>query len=117
MYGYVAVLLLFQLTGINFEKTITLLQDLNYAPPFLDRMLLISMNIQGFSPTSMSDMSWIAQRDMTQQLDAFERVCFRMTCNVFVNPAHTFATLDDDLYGTRAGDYQVKSISSRKADR
>ena len=120
MYGYVAVLLLSHLTGISFEKTITLLLDLNCAPPSLDRMRFISMNIKGFSPTSrgnMSHMSWVAQRDMTQQLDAFERLCFRMTCNVFVNPVHTFATLDDDLYGTRAGDNQVKSISSGKADR
>ena len=77
MYGYVAVLLLSPLTGISFEKTITLLLDLNCAPPSLDRMRFISMNIKGFSPTSrgnMSSMSWVAQRDMTQQLDAFERV-------------------------------------------
>ena len=39
-----------------------------------------------------------------------------MKCNVSVNPVHTLATLDDDLYGTRAGDNQVKSINSRKAD-
>lgn len=47
----------------------------------------------------------------------FERACFRMTCKVFVNPIHTFSTLDDNLYGTRANDNQVKSVSQRKADR
>lgn len=30
---------------------------------------------------------------------------------------HKFATLDDDLSGTRAVDNQVKMLSSRKADR
>ena len=120
MYQYVAVLLLSHLTGISFKKTTTLLQDLNCATPPLDRMRFVSMNIKGFSPTSrgdVSDISWIAQRDMTQQLDAFELICFRVTCNVFLNPVHTFTTLDDDLYGTRAGDNQMKSLSIRKADR
>ena len=32
-------------------------------------------------------------------------------------PVHTFATLDDDLYGARASDNQVKTLSARKADR
>ena len=30
---------------------------------------------------------------------------------------YTFATLDDDLYGTRARDNHVKTLSARKADR
>ena len=62
-------------------------------------------------------MTWISRRDMKQQLDAFERLSFHTTCKVFVTPVHMFATLDEDLYETRASDNQVKSISKRKADR
>lgn len=40
-----------------------------------------------------------------------------MTRKIFLSPVHTFATLDDDLYGTTARDNQVKTLSMRKADR
>ena len=36
---------------------------------------------------------------------------------MFVSPIHTLATLDDDLYGTRASNNQNTTLSSRKADR
>lgn len=62
-------------------------------------------------------MSWRAQRDRTQYLDTFERSAFRMTCKIFLTPVHTFATLDDQLYGTRAEDIHVKTTSMSKADR
>ena len=40
-----------------------------------------------------------------------------MSCKIFFSPTHTLATLDDDLYGTRATDNQVKTLSNRKSDR
>lgn len=46
-----------------------------------------------------------------------ERSCFRETHKVFLNPVYMFRALDDDLYGTRVKDNQVKSLSARKADR
>ena len=36
---------------------------------------------------------------------------------MFLISPHTTLTLDDDLYGTRASDNQVKTISHRKADK
>ena len=39
-----------------------------------------------------------------------------MSAKVYLNPNHTFCTLDDDLIGTRAEDNQCKTISVRKAD-
>ena len=36
---------------------------------------------------------------------------------MFLVPAHLLATLDDDLYGTRASDNQVKALCSRKASK
>ena len=59
----------------------------------------------------------MSQRDRTQQLSSFETASFRAICKVFLNPVYTFATLDDDLYGTRAKYNQVKSLSAREADR
>ena len=40
-----------------------------------------------------------------------------MSAKVYLNPNHTFCTLDDDLMGTRAEDNPCKTISARKADR
>ena len=40
-----------------------------------------------------------------------------MSAKVYLNPNHTFCTLDNDLLGTRAEDNQVKTFSYRKADR
>ena len=36
---------------------------------------------------------------------------------MFVSPVYTLATLDDNVYGSRAVDNQVKTLNSRKADR
>jgi hypothetical protein len=33
-----------------------------------------------------------------------------------LTPSHTYATLDDDLFGARTTDNQVKTLSARKAD-
>ena len=52
---------------------------------------------------------------MTPLLAQFEKVAFK-TSKVFLSPFYTFATLDDDLYGTRSSDNQVKTHSLRKAD-
>lgn len=50
-------------------------------------------------------------------LDDFELTAYRKSCKVFLSLSDTFTTLDDDLYGTRAHDNQVKTISVRKADK
>ena len=44
-------------------------------------------------------------------------MAFRGTRKLFLTPLHLLATLNDDLYGTRAADNQVKNLSWRKADR
>ena len=50
-------------------------------------------------------------------LDEFERTAFSKSCKVSLTLLHCFATLDDDLYGTRFSDNQVKCFSGRKADK
>jgi hypothetical protein len=120
LYRYVAVLLLSHLTGLSFEKTVSLLARLDCKPPSLDRVRYISRNILAHPATgrgNMGERTWSAQRDETQYLDSFEKAAYEMTRKVFLTPMHTFATLDDDLYGTRASDNQVKTLSMRKADR
>ena len=65
----------------------------------------------------MRESTWRTQRDETQYLGNFEKTAFEMTRKVLLTPMFLFATLDDDLYGTRASDNQVKTLSLRKADR
>ena len=50
-------------------------------------------------------------------IEQFEKSSYRMSCRVFFVSDHSMITLDDDLYGTRANDCQVKTLSARKADR
>lgn len=57
----------------------------------------------------MGQISWRAQRDETVFLGAFEKATYGMSRKVFLKPVYTFATLYDDLYGTRATYNQVKS--------
>jgi hypothetical protein len=61
--------------------------------------------------------TWNCSRDQTALLSEFEKASFGTSCKIFLTPNHTFATLDDDLYGTRAADNQVKTLSARKDDR
>jgi hypothetical protein len=80
----------------------------------------ISTNILAFPPSGRGDQrqnTWSFSRDQTQSLSDFKKAAFRTSCRLFLTPNHTYATLDDDLYGTRAADNQVKSLSARKADR
>ena len=82
-------------------------------------MRFISNNIAAFSPVELGHSglsNWMPQRDLTPLLSVFEQSAFRISLNVFFIPNHLTITLDDDLYGTRARDNQVKTISSRKAD-
>ncbi|CDF37457.1 unnamed protein product [Chondrus crispus] len=119
LYRYVAVLLTSHLTGLSFEKTVDLFTRLNCNPPSTHRVRFISRNNLAHSATGRGrgESAWSAQRDETQYLDAFEKAAYEMTRKIFLSPVHTFATLDDDLYGTRARDNQVKTLSMRKADR
>jgi hypothetical protein len=47
----------------------------------------------------------------------FEKASSRTGCRIFLTCNHTYATLDDDLYETRATNNQVKTLSARKADK
>ena len=47
----------------------------------------------------------------------FDNTAFRQTCKIFVSPTYGLSTLDDYLYHTRALENQVKTLSSRNADR
>lgn len=46
--------------------------------------------------------TWNSLRDETQQLANFERCCSRVVRKVFSGTTQFLATLDDDLFGTRA---------------
>ena len=101
-------------------KTVQILSDSGLKCGELSTVRFISSNIVAFDATGRGDLgtaSWNAQRDRAPLLAQFEKVAFQASAKVFLSPLYTFATLDDDLYGTRASDNQVKTLSSRKADR
>ena len=101
-------------------KTIQLLRKEGCNTPTLDHVRFVCNNLLAFSPTSRgrdSGTTWLAQKDETRLLTQLENTAFRQTCKIFVSPTYTLATVDDDLYDTRAVDNQVKTFSSRKADR
>lgn len=120
MYQYFAVLLYSHCTGFSPKKTIDKLRAEGCHVPTLDTWRQISQNILAFSPTNRGDLgqnSWNAQRDRTILLDRFETTAFEMSRNVFFVSDYSILTLDDDLYGTRSSDNQVKTLSARKADK
>lgn len=120
MYRYVAVMLLSHLCGISLEKALDVLPRFDCNVPPADRMRFISQNILAYPATGRGNMGvevWSSQRDATSRLDPFEKTAYHMSRNIFLTPAHTIVTLDDDLYGTRSKDNQVKTLSARKADR
>ena len=120
MYRYLAVLLFSHCTGFSFGKTMEILSDCGCSPLAPGRIRFISSHILAFSATDRGQggsKSWNSQRDKTPFLTQFEHTAFRVSCKLFLSPNHTFGTLDDDLYGTRAKDNQVKSLSARKADK
>eukprot|EP00474_Spongospora_subterranea_P007755 CRZ08213.1 hypothetical protein [Spongospora subterranea] len=120
MYQYLAMMFYSHCTGFSLNHTWTIMEKLNQHTPSLDVIRFISQNILAFSPSNRGNMganSWSSQRDMTPNLTAFEKVSFSVSNSIFVVPNHTTATLDDDLYGTRASDNQVKTISNRKSDK
>jgi hypothetical protein len=117
---YVSVLLLSHCTGFSLTKSIELLKQDGVQEPSLERVRFVSSNILAYSASGRGDngqTTWNCSRDQSSLLSEFEKASFGTSCKIFLTPNHTFATLDDDLYGTRAVDNQVKTLSSRKADR
>lgn len=60
---------------------------------------------------------WNYQRDCSVILVQFERCELRISFRVLLDPKHSTCTLDDDLFGTRATDNQVRCLSVRKTDK
>ena len=120
MYRFLAVLIFAHCTGFSFEKSIEILEALDGTAPKLDEVLFISNNILGYSATGRGNdgqSTWLSQRDLTPLLSDFEKVAFEVSLKIFFQPHFQMATLQDDLYGTRAQDNQVKTLRVRKADR
>lgn len=57
-----------------------------------------------------------SQRDETFMLTEFEKKAFRMSSGVLFNANHTFCTLDDDLFETRASRIIVRCCIQRMVD-
>jgi hypothetical protein len=119
MYRFVAVLLYSHCTVFSVTTTIQKLSELGQNNPSLERTRFIQSNILAYLATGRADGSstWNSQQDQTLRLGEFKNPALYMSFKVFLTPLYTLATLDDDLYGTRSSDNQVKMPSSRKADK
>lgn len=60
--------------------------------------------------------TWAAQRDQTPHISEFEHIAFKDTRDDFLHATCMFLTSNNELFGTRAADNQVKILSNRKAD-
>jgi hypothetical protein len=100
----------------QFRSHELLLHEGIYAP---QRVRFISRNIFTYCPSergSQGQSSWKCNRDQTQCRAEFEKAEFRTNCPIVLTPNHTYAALDDELYGARATDNLVKTFSVSKAD-
>lgn len=120
MVRWTAVLLISSRCDISFNKALEEFTLRDCKVPSREKMLFTSRNVIAFPPKKsgkQSEDELAANRDATQRLDAFERTAYDFSWNVCLIAKHTTVTLDADLYGTRARDNQVKTLSSRKADK
>lgn len=86
--------------------------------PSLERVRFILNKIKEYYATGRGDYGgsrWNSQHDQTAKLEQFEQTSFRLSSSMFLHCSESMLTLDDDLYGTRAKDNQVKTLSHRKA--
>lgn len=115
-----AVLLFSNMTGYSFAKAISILKQAGSTPSSLERILFITANVIAYSPTrrdSDGQISWNVQRDQTRYLTEFEMIGFRDTWKIFFTPLDLMETFDDDLFGSKASENQIKMSSARKADK
>lgn len=108
--------------GIPYHTVIKFMTAAQLPHLSLERVRFIANNIKGYTilnrPSSDSQQStWIAGRDFTPQLRTFEEALFRKSLKIFGVFGFLSMTLDDELFGTRANDNQVKTLSNRKADK
>lgn len=66
------------------------------------RLLSFALFLETFQSTTPSTamidgMTWGAQRDQTQFIEAFEKLAFQASRRVFFEPNHLLAMLDDEL--------------------
>lgn len=95
-------------------------RQFGYNPTSLDRVQFIAEKIKAYSPTVRVDDGsdrWVALRDQKNQLVEFGSLAFRDTRKVLFTPLQLLTTIDDDIFGSRAADSQVKAMSNRKADK
>lgn len=62
-------------------------------------------------------MNGILNVTILNTLMNLNKQCSKKRKEYFLHTPHLFATLDDDLFRTRSGDNQVKTVSDRKADK
>lgn len=120
MFQFLAVLLSSHTTGLTLNKICDMLKKFGSVVTSVERVRWISENVVAYALVGRWDegaTQWHSDCDQTPKSSKFEELSFKDTRSVFLIVLHLFATLDDDLFGTRAHDNQFKMISNRKADK
>lgn len=113
MYSFLALFFSWWCSGFSISETLELLHKMDCPVPLLSLVRFLSSNILAVSSTGSGDNGesvCCSQRDQTVRLSEFEMAAYSRSCKVFLPPSYTFATLDDDLHGTRASDNQSKLL-------
>ncbi len=124
MYQFFGLLIFSHLTNLNFKTVLdkfvsrsTHLSKMDVID--LTRARFISSNLLAYSAMNRGNVvgndTWDSQRDQTVRLTEFETVLLRRTRQVFLSSTMK-ASLDDESYGCRASDNQVKKLNPRKSD-
>lgn len=116
MYRYIATFGMSNLTGLSLKKTLCIMMKTKLNITSVELVLFIDTWIRVFNPTLQRGESrnWHIQSDQTHHLSQFEQLALRSSNSFFFVSLHRIITVDDEMMGARAGDYQLRSISSRK---
>lgn len=113
-------MLLANFTNVKDVKAFEVLSNFDCHVTSLERMKFILSNFFHSPITGRGNgqgESWALARDEKQRNGAFEKAAYEMSRTICLSPTQSLLTLDDDLYGMRSRDNQMKMLSARKADK
>lgn len=116
MIKWVSVLFMSSISEISFAKSLQDLGGRDRNIPNLENLFFINSQVIEFRPEKRGDKSsdeWSAKQDATKRVKDFSM--WRTKWVESLTPKFTTVNLNDDIYGTRARDNQVKALRNRKA--
>lgn len=98
---YMYMFLLFECTGYSLGKTIQLLNMIGHSSLDLKDFCFTCSNVSGYHSAERGNYDIETRnplREETKQLSFIKWIAIILVRNVFFETAHTFATIDDDIW-------------------